>query len=123
MSDSGDNREQLTDGPGSKQPARRSTRSTHAKRGGNSSGYPPGSRHQARILALQVLYEIDVTDHNLAEVLARSTEDPEESVTPAVRSHVDRLVRGSLSQRDNIDKYISEAAPAFPVTQLPAVDR
>jgi transcription antitermination protein NusB len=82
-----------------------------------------GRRHQARILALQVLYEVDVTEHPLSEVLTRTTEDPDLVVTQPVRTHVDRLVRGAFDQRDSIDKYIGDAAPAFPVNQLPAVDR
>jgi N utilization substance protein B len=84
---------------------------------------PGGRRHQARILALQVLYEIDVTEHGLSDVLARTTEDPDEVVTETVRTHVDRLVRGAIDKQDQIDTYIREAAPAFPVNQLPAVDR
>jgi N utilization substance protein B len=82
-----------------------------------------GRRHQARILALQVLYEVDVTEHPLNEVLIRTTEDPDLVVTQPVRTHVDRLVRGAFEQREIIDKYIGDAAPAFPVNQLPAVDR
>src|SRR5215211_5660622 len=82
-----------------------------------------GRRHQARILALQVLYEVDVTDHGLSDVLARTTEDPDEAVTESVRTHVDRLVRGAIGSRALIDKYIGDAATAFPVNQLPAVDR
>jgi N utilization substance protein B len=69
------------------------------------------------------LYEVDVTDHGLTDVLSRTTEDTDEVVTETVRTHVDRLVRGAIDKRAQIDKYIGEAAPAFPVNQLPAVDR
>jgi N utilization substance protein B len=82
-----------------------------------------GRRHQARILALQALYEVDVTDHPLDDVLARTTEETDEVVTEEVRAHVDRLVRGATKHQDRIDQFIAEAAPAFPVNQLPAVDR
>ncbi len=125
MSDPGEIEQQPAEGQASPDPPKRSHQPARGKRS-RGSGSPTrltGSRHQARILALQVLYEVDVTDHELADVLARSTEDPDDSVTPAVRAHVDRLVRGSLDQRADIDNYIADAAPAFPVSQLPAVDR
>ena len=88
-------------------------------------------RHQARILALQSLYELDVTDHPLDEVLARAADDPliEETDTlpsldrAALAAHIERLVRGALADQTRIDAAIAEAAPAFPVPQLPSVDR
>jgi transcription antitermination protein NusB len=114
------------DGDAKRQPNRsRRGKGKHAANGGplldaKASG---GRRHQARILALQVLYEVDVTDHGLTDVLSRTTEDTDLVITDAVRTHVDRLVRGAIDQREEIDQYIGDAAPAFPVNQLPAVDR
>jgi N utilization substance protein B len=125
MSDSGEIEQPPANGqtsPGQSKRARQPARGSRP-RGSGTPARLSGSRHQARILALQVLYEVDVTDHELADVLVRSTEDSDEAITPAVRAHVDRLVRGSLEQRQDIDKYIADAAPAFPVSQLPAVDR
>ena len=93
---------------------------------------PGGPRHLARITAMQVLYEIDVADHAASEVLDRTFEDPDltaEEDGPAgdalaeVRERVERLVRGVMENFREIDPYIAEAAPAFPIVQLPAVDR
>lgn len=93
---------------------------------------PGGPRHLARITAMQVLYEVDVADHSASEVLARTFEDPDltaEDEAPAgdaladVRDRVERLVRGVMENFREIDPYIAEAAPAFPIAQLPAVDR
>jgi N utilization substance protein B len=110
-----------------------------ARRAARASGAGPGERraaggrrHLGRILALQVLYETDVTDHQPAEVLERtfqeqdlSPEDglPEPEEFAGVRAHVERLVGGVLGLRDVIDPHIAAAAPAFPVAQLPAIDR
>jgi len=82
---------------------------------------PRAARHQARILALQALYEVDVTAHPLPEVLARAFEV--QDVPPPLQARVTRLVEGVVAHRDEIDPYIAEAAPAFPVAQLPVVDR
>lgn len=79
------------------------------------------TRHQARTLALQVMYEADVAGHPAPEVLERYVNDL--SLPQPVRRYVERLVTGVLQDRDAIDRQIGEAAPTFPVGQLPAVDR
>jgi transcription antitermination protein NusB len=79
------------------------------------------TRHQARTLALQVLYESDVAGHEVDEVLKRYLEDHSEP--QRVRRYVERLITGIQSSQAIIDQQIADAAPAFPVEQLPAVDR
>lgn len=79
------------------------------------------TRHQARTLALQILYEADVAEHSPEEILRRYTTDM--SLPQPVRRYVERLVTGVLAERDSIDERIGAAAPAFPVSQLPPVDR
>lgn len=77
--------------------------------------------HQARTLALQILFEGDLTDHAVSDVTRRYTEDL--SIPQPVRRYLERLVTGVTEHREEIDARIAEAAPAFPVPQLPAVDR
>jgi|SRR5919205_1149096 N utilization substance protein B len=79
------------------------------------------TRHQARTLALQVLFEVDIAGHAAADVLARYMADM--SLPQPLRRYVERLVTGVMEHREAIDRQIGEAAPAFPVGQLPAVDR
>ena len=79
------------------------------------------TRHQARTIALQVLYESDIAGHSPSEVLTRYLEDV--SVAQPVRRYVERLVTGFVGERERIDGEIGGAAKAFPVNQLPAVDR
>jgi len=79
------------------------------------------TRHEARTLALQVLYESDVAGHPPTEVLTRYLEDV--SVAQPVRRYVERLVTGFVREQERIDREIGNAATAFPVNQLPAVDR
>jgi N utilization substance protein B len=81
------------------------------------------TRHQARVLALQIIYEVDVTDHPRAEVEDRTLRDPDEVIPPEVASYAARLANGVMDHRPRIDQYIEAAAPAFPVPQLPSVDR
>lgn len=79
------------------------------------------TRHQARTLALQVLFEVDVAEHVGVEVLDRYMSDM--ALPQPVRRYVERLVTGVLGEVEAIDGEIAQAAPAFPVDQLPAVDR
>jgi len=105
----------------------RATRQPRRQRRSGGSGQHRGSgsgggrRHQGRILALQVLYEVDVSGHSLDEVLHHTFTD--QAVPPAIRTHVERLTAGVTADQSSIDPWIADAAPAFPVAQLAAVDR
>ena len=80
-----------------------------------------GERRKARVLALQVLYEIDATGHDTDLALRRLMEGKrlsEESI-----AFVGELVGGITRNRGQIDKNIQRFAPAWPVAQIPVVDR
>jgi len=108
------------DTPGSRASGR--PRRASAGRGGAAGTRAVGGkRHQARILALQVLYEVDVTGHAVDDVIAHTFAD--QPPTAPVRAHVERLVRGTLGAHGDVDPLIADAAPAFPLAQVPSVDR
>jgi transcription antitermination protein NusB len=98
-----------------RQPQRRRRR---RRRSGERSYLP---RSQARVLALQALFEIDVTDHDADEVLGRIAED--DSVPPPVAEYALTLARGVAEHQSEIDPRIAAAAPAFPLPQVANVDR
>jgi len=79
------------------------------------------TRHQARVAALQILYEADVAKHPASDVLSRYSSDL--SWPQPVRRYLDRLIQGVLGDLDAIDAQIGAAATSFPVDQLPAIDR
>lgn len=78
-------------------------------------------RRQSRVLALQSLYEADVTPHSSAEILARIR--AEGTTAPETLDYASDLVNGVRANRRAIDEHIARAAPAFPVDQLPTIDR
>lgn len=88
---------------------------------GSSSVTATSTRHQSRILALQALYEHDLTGHDDTDISVRLRED--DDVPPVVRDYAATVFTGVLRQIEPIDAYIGEAAPAFPVGQLAAIDR
>lgn len=78
-------------------------------------------RHQSRILALQALYEYDLTGHESGDIAERLRGD--EDVPPGVRDYAAAVFSGVIERLETIDALIGEAAPAFPIRQLAAVDR
>ena len=79
-------------------------------------------RHQGRMLALQVLYEVDLTNHDPEEAMARAFAE-HEPVTPDVVEHVQSLVRGVGQHRDALDPVIAGAAPARDLSEQAAIER
>ena len=72
-------------------------------------------------MALQILFETDLTGHERDSVLRRYSEDMD--LPQPVRRYTERLVSGVAADLPEIDSRIAAAAPTFPVAQLPAVDR
>ncbi len=79
------------------------------------------SRTRARSLALQALYEVDVTDHPPAEVLKARLE--EEPLTDELAEFVRQIIFGVLPLIEILDRIISEYAPEWPLEQIAAIDR
>jgi N utilization substance protein B len=78
-------------------------------------------RHRARTLALQILFEVEETDHKLGPVLERYAADGQ--FAPDAGSFARHLCEGSWQERSYLDGIIEESAPNWPVAQMPAVDK
>ena len=94
----------------------------HRTRNRQKSADIAARRHQGRMLALQVLYEVDLTDHDPEEAMARAFAE-HEPVTPDVVEHVRSLVRGVGEHRDALDPIIAGAAPARDLAEQAAIER
>ncbi len=81
-----------------------------------------GTRRQARAMALQVLYEVDLVKHQPGEVLEQCFELNGE-VPDEARDYCQRLVHGVLSCLPVLDEYIQRCAPEWPLDQVATVDR
>jgi len=78
-------------------------------------------RRQARILALQSLYEADTTGHDAAETLERLLEGSD--ATDEVKTFARELVGGAVTERQRLDDVIAQVAPAWPIEQMATIDR
>ena len=80
-----------------------------------------GARRKARALAFQALYEIDTVGHEEGGVVTRLLAGgglSEENV-----AFTRELVSGVVQNKEKIDHNIKNFAPAWPIEQIPAVDR
>jgi len=79
------------------------------------------ARTRARGVALQALYELDVTDHPVGTVLIERTADSEldDDLIIFFRS----IVLGVWPIRQELDKFISDHAPDWPLDQVAIIDR
>jgi len=80
-----------------------------------------GERRKARRLALQALYEIDSAGHGVEEVVARLL--VEAGLSEESHAFVRELVDGVIQNKDKLDRSIQKFAPAWPIAQIPVVDR
>ncbi len=80
-----------------------------------------GARRRARALVLQTLYEVDTVGHSADEVMPRLLAEMKLSDENAEFAR--ELVKGVLENREKIDAYIKSYAPAWPIEQMPVVDR
>lgn len=78
-------------------------------------------RRRARIVALQALFEIDMTDHDPVTVLNERL--AERQLPPEGEAFARSLVTGTLEHRQEIDAFIERVAPEWPVEQIAGVDR
>jgi N utilization substance protein B len=80
-----------------------------------------GQRRKARTLALKVLYEVDSVGHEADGILSRILADG--GLSEENNTFVRELVSGVSQNKEKIDQNIRNFAPAWPIEQLPVVDR
>lgn len=80
-----------------------------------------GLRRTGRENALRALYFIDITGYGVEEVLKiifNNEDMPKESL-----SFAETLVRGTIENKNEIDKLISEYSQNWSIERMPTVDR
>jgi N utilization substance protein B len=79
------------------------------------------ARRQARIIALQALFEVDSTRHPPELVLRQRLEDT--ALPQAGEEFVQLLVSGVTDHQEQLDPLIQEYAPEWPLGQIAVIDR
>jgi len=78
-------------------------------------------RRQARIAALQALYEIDSVHHQVGVVLQQRVLDL--GLPDAGYDFLRKVVQGVLAHQQELDDLIGTYAPEWPVDQMAIIDR
>jgi N utilization substance protein B len=78
-------------------------------------------RTRARGIALQALYEIDLVGHPLGTVLKFRLEDVD--LEQRLANFVNQLVQGVWPLVEQLDQFIAEHAPEWPLDQVAIIDR
>jgi N utilization substance protein B len=79
------------------------------------------SRTRARCLALQVLYEVDITNHPPAEVFRERLE--ETPLSDALAEFARQIIFGVFPLTHILDHVMEKYAPEWPFDQIAAIDR
>jgi N utilization substance protein B len=80
-----------------------------------------GKRHQARELALKVLFQLEGTEDDPEEVLRYHA--TENGATDDIAKFARELVRGVLDNQERLDALLTEASEHWKLQQMAKVDR
>jgi N utilization substance protein B len=78
-------------------------------------------RTKARGIALQVLFEIDLVNHTLGVALKYRLEEAE--LDERLADFVQQIVQGVWPMHQQLDAFISQHAPEWPLEQVAIIDR
>ncbi len=80
-------------------------------------------RTQARIFALQVLYQIDITGDKCSDSLANFWLSMDEAQDAQVKEFTDELVKGTVENLKAIDEKIADYATNWQIKRMAVIDR
>ena len=79
------------------------------------------SRTKARSIALQVLYEVDISGHKPGLVLVERFERLKMDET--LKQFISQIVSGVVEYKSILDEFIADFAPDWPLDQVALIDR
>jgi N utilization substance protein B len=80
-----------------------------------------GKRHQARELALKVLFQLEGSNDDVDEVLRYHA--AEGAASPDIANFAGQLVRGVIENQEKLDEILSAASEHWKLEQMAKVDR
>lgn len=79
------------------------------------------TRTKARSVALQVLYEEDISGHEPGSILARRFEQLK--MDDSLKFFISQIVSGVIKYKKDLDEFIADFAPEWPLDQVAVIDR
>ncbi|MBE3583749.1 MAG: transcription antitermination factor NusB [Limnochordaceae bacterium] len=81
------------------------------------------TRHEARRLTLQILYQVDLVATRPEVALARTLRTLEISAQDQELEYVHQLINGVLEHQEELDRYLGQYAQGWVVSRMAVVDR
>jgi len=81
----------------------------------------PETRKKVRAIVLQALYELDSAGHTVEDVVNNFL--GKKGLSEENNAFACGLINGVLQNKEEIDSNIQRFAPAWPIQQIPVVDR
>lgn len=78
-------------------------------------------RTKARSIALQILYEVDVSGHKPGKVMAERFERLK--MEDDLKRFISQIVSGVIQYKEILDEFIADFAPEWPLDQIASIDR
>lgn len=79
------------------------------------------SRTKARSVSLQVLYEVDISGHKPGKVIQDHLQGLK--LDKSQVQFISQIVKGVTDYRDQLDEFIADFAPEWPLDQVAYIDR
>jgi len=79
------------------------------------------SRTKARSIALQVLYEVDISGHQPGTILTDRFQRLK--MDDSLKAFISQIVSGVIAYRKVLDEFIEDFAPDWPLDQVAFIDR
>lgn len=79
------------------------------------------TRTKARSIALQVLYEVDISGHKPGDVLSGRFEFLK--MDESLKLFISQIVSGVVEYKVILDEFIADFAPEWPLDQVAVIDR
>jgi N utilization substance protein B len=80
------------------------------------------SRTKARAIALQALYEFDLSEHDVGIILLNRFQEAED-LDEKMRQFTEEIVKGVFPIIHPLDQVIAKYAPEWPLDQVASIDR
>jgi len=79
------------------------------------------SRTKARSISLQILYEVDISGHKPGKVLEEHLQ--ELRLDDSYVQFISQIVKGVTDYKEQLDEFIADFAPEWPLDQVAYIDR
>lgn len=80
------------------------------------------TRTKARAVALQALYEYDLSGHAIGVILFNRFQDDKE-LDQSLKAFIEEIVKGVFPIISELDELIARHAPEWPLDQVASIDR